>query len=128
MSALRESLKSPIFNAGALFDIPTGKFMGTEMLNGTDLFKLWTPTVRRTSPNISIIIRLRDSLEKTIPNTPERWNCAYNLLRYMGYQTKWEDQTKCPEVFWFNTEGNGAEEAQMIEDIFNKDYRDEVKP
>jgi len=73
-------------------------------------------------------MRLRDALEKTTPNTPERWTCAYNLLTYMGYQTKWEDQTKCPEVFWFNTEGNGKEEAQMIEDIFNKDYRDKVKP
>lgn len=122
MNALRESLKSPIFNAGALFDIPTGKFMSSEILNGGISRSAYIPGLRRMGPNINIVIKLRDALEKTVPHTSERWACAYNLLRYMGYQTKWEDQTKCPEVFWMNTEGNGEEEAQMIEDIFNKDY------
>lgn len=108
---LKASMKS--FNTAPLFDIPLGGYTtgSLPIMAGRDM-----------GPSIQMILKYQTILEQYAPNTRERWISAINLLRYMRYTVKWEDESKCPEVYWINTEGNGDAEAKMIDDIFNRDY------
>ncbi len=109
---LKESMSS--FNTGNMLDVPLN--------GGFDLEPLPTMSARHMRPSMWVITNLQTVLEQYAPNTRERWISAINLLRYLGYTVKWEDHTKCPEVFWVNTEGNAEDEAAYINDVFNRDY------
>ncbi|ABY63291.1 hypothetical protein ST201phi2-1p468 [Pseudomonas phage 201phi2-1] len=119
---LTESMQS--FNTSPLFDIPTGKY-----LEGGDLLKglAGHAVLHKGGPSIQLITKLWALVEEYEPNTVSRYTAAYHLLRVMGYDVRWEDTTKCPDVFWINTEGNGEDEAKMIHDILHRDYKLEPK-
>lgn len=114
----------PILNTGSLLDIPTGKYW-----EDSDPLKGLTgqAVLCKSGPSIQLITKLWALVEEYEPNTLSRWISAYNLLRAIGYDVRWEDESKCPEVFWINTEGNGEDEAKMIHDIFHRDYKLEPK-
>lgn len=129
---LFEDLKGSMehFNAGALFDIPTGQLLDGGIKRGE--YVTFAAFLRKTGPNYALIGKWRTTLEGLKPNTLARWVAATNLLRYLGYSVTWTAEDVCPVVHWVNTEGNGDEEAKMIEDILHRDFtiepRTEVSP
>lgn len=116
---LKESMLS--FNTNPLLDIPTGGYVATEAKPRAS----WD--MRGMAPrNMSMwmLTKLQSVLESHAPGTFGRWYSAAQMLTYMGYTVKWDDETKCPQVFWVNTEGNAEQEAQMIQDIMHRDYEE----
>lgn len=119
---LKESMLQ--FNLPESLDIPLGQYIAA---NG-DPTQFDPPPVypSKTGPNYSLIAKWMVELEKLKPNTHSRWLAAGKLLQYMGYSVTWKGDAY-PEVHWMNTEGNGADEAKMIDDIFNRDYLSEPR-
>lgn len=119
---------APKFNAGALLDIPTGKFITDERLNGGSLqsFHLGNVYPRNSGQTMLMYDMIMDSLRKTAPETVERYTLAAKLFQVMGLGVKWDDETKAPIASWLDLEGNMDHMPDMIQEIFTKDYAKEL--
>lgn len=128
--------KRPVLNAGALFDIPTGKFIDglrseidVDMLTGGKVTQLpvWTGNYNRnTGLSMMAFNIINERLRNTPPSTPERYELAIKLFNLMGYGVKQKDPTKEPEVFWTDFDGDGKDTAEMIRNVLHKDYAVEI--
>ena len=120
---------TPEFN-GALFDIPTGKYInGNHLLDGAALLPThYGAAYLRQSPGSSMIAFtiLNDKIRKTKPSTPERYGAAVRLLKLMGCGIKWKVETEAPEVVWFDLEGGMEDFGDTVRDMLHKDYTEEL--
>lgn len=119
---------APEFNASPLFDIPTGKFIGDQLLNGGSphSFHLSNVYPRNSGRTFLVFDMVMSSLRKTPPETVERYTLAAKLFQVMGLGVKWDDETKAPIVSWFDMEGNMDHMPDLIQELFTKDYVKEL--
>lgn len=105
-------LSRPVLNAGAMFDIPTGKFevgdipTADEMLNGTGKIVGLMSSYRPLSGRSMYLMNLLEKgIAETKGGTPERFSYACNLFAQMGFVVKWNGSLEVPDVTWIDTEG-----------------------
>lgn len=132
---LFDQIKRSTPKMGEIFDIPTGKYItsnlptGEEMTNGLSIERLnqvlGSQAVRRpmSGRGTHLINLLEQEIKKTKGGTVERFRLAANLFVALGLHVKWDGTTKAPEVSWFDTEGwsSGLDISGMIHDKLYKD-------
>lgn len=124
----------PTLSTGALLDIPTGKFLGGDILNHEAILnggavlpgQFGTGYPRNTGHSYHMFNLINESLRKTAPETTERYRLAAMLFKVMGLGVTWEDESIAPTVSWFDLEGNMDFMGDLIKDIITKDYAKEL--
>lgn len=120
---------APEFNTGKLFDIPTGKFCGDEILNGGAVLpsQFSTGYPLNSGHLFHVFNLINESLRKTAPETTERYRLATMLFKMIGLGVTWEDESIAPIVSWFDLEGNIDFMGDLVRDILTKDYAKELE-
>ena len=114
---------SPIFNVGAMFDIPSGEYIKDPKPTLTGSF-----IPRGGSFSLYSFTRTLQRMKEAPPSTVERYHFAYRALSMVGYIVEWDGTDKPPVVSWMDLEGftDNEQVEAMIKDYLHKDYSEEL--